>query len=540
MAPTTVAFQLAMPLNHSTRKTSVAPLQHRTFTQMRADTPHTYAPVPPLPLPISKEAAGPSASKPLDIVLTHASADFDSLGCAVGLAKLISPSALVVLPAGVHSAVRRYLTLHKSFFPIAEAKLIDPTRIRFLGVVDTCSKKKLATAASWLSHAETVLVIDHHVTSDAHVITKQDVPGDLHIITEDVGAATTLVVERLMQRRDIKLTATECTLLALAIHTDTGSLSFENTTPRDAAALAWLLQRGACQRSISQFARNYLTTPQQRLLANALDTMVVRHVDGMRVANVILEANDYVSGMAGVAQAALELANIDALLLAVVVPAGRKSDVSSSPSHMKRVSIICRALSRVDGIDFSALLRPHGGGGHPQAAALTTKVRGGEAVGALVESLMDRLMAQLPPPTLARDFMSTDVVAVTKDQTMGDARTILFESGHTGIAVVRSLEGKELLGVISRQDIAVAEKKQLLKTPVKGWVARKVITVAKDTPLHEIERLLVDNNIGRLPVVEDGQVIGIVTRSDVLVQRRLFDPNEDAHAVRNVSQSYFV
>ncbi|KAI0567068.1 Cystathionine beta-synthase [Gracilaria domingensis] len=509
---------------------------------MRASATPAHVPLPPPPLPhFPNKTWSPSSTSALDIILTHATADFDSLGCAVGLAKLISPSARIVLPAGVHSAVRRYLSLHKSFFPIVEAKLIDPTRIRFLGVVDTSSKKKLATAASWLAHADSVLVIDHHAMTSSHAITKADVPGDLHIINQQVGAATTIVVESLMQRKDIKLSTAECTLLALAIHTDTGSLSFESTTPRDAAALAWLLEHGACQRSISQFARNYLTTPQQRLLANALDTMTVRHVDGIRVAHVTLESDEFVNGMAGVAQTALELANIDALLLAVVCPTGRsKVDLASKRSRMKRVSIIARARSGVDGIDFSELFRSHGGGGHPQAAAFTVKVRGGEEVGELVETLMDGLLAQLPPPTYAQDFMSTDVVSITNNQTMGAAKALLFESGHTGITVVKSMEGKELVGVISRQDVALAEKRDLLNTPVKGWVARKVVFVSKDTPLHEIERLLVDNNIGRLPVVDDGKVIGIVTRSDVLVQRRLFNPEDDSHALQNMSQPYFV
>ncbi|CAN8063973.1 unnamed protein product [Agarophyton chilense] len=510
---------------------------------MRASTTPAYVPLPPLPLPLPlpNKTWSPTSKTALDIVLTHATADFDSLGCAVGLAKLISPSARIVLPAGVHSAVRRYLSLHKSFFPIVEAKLIDPTRIRFLGVVDTSSKKKLATAASWLPHAETVLVIDHHTITNSHAITRADVTGDLHIINQNVGAATTIVVESLMQRQDIKLSTAECTLLALAIHTDTGSLSFESTTPRDAAALAWLLARGACQRSISQFARNYLTTPQQRLLANALDTMVVRHVDGVRVAHVTLESDGFVNGMAGVAQTALELANIDALLLAVIAPSGRsKIDVPTKQSRMKRVSIIGRARSGVDGIDFNELFRLHGGGGHPQAAAFTIKVRGGEEVGEIVETLMDGLLAQLPPPIFARDFMSTEIVSITTNQTMGEAKAILFESGHTGIIVVKSTESQQLVGVISRQDVALAEKRDLLKTPVKGWVARKVIYVNKDTPLHEIEKLLVDNNIGRLPVVDDGHVIGIVTRSDVLVQRRLFNPEEASHVLRTMSQPYFV
>lgn len=454
---------------------------------------------------------------PVDIVLTHAQADFDSLAAAVGLARLISPHANVVLPAGVHIAVRRYLSLHKSFFPIVDARLVDEEAIRHVAVVDTRSRKRLGSCAAWLENASSVTVVDHHACVDATEIREQDYEN-VNMIVEDVGAASTLVVEMLMKRDDIVLSEAESTLLALGIHTDTGSLSFESTTPRDAAALSWLLARGASQRSISQFARNYLTTPQQRLLANALDTMHVRNVDGLRLADVVLEADDFVKGMAGVAQAALELANIDCLVLAVVAPSGRKG--KRGVDSTKQVSIIGRAVSRVDGVDFGEIFKEWGGGGHASAAAMSIKVRGGEEVGAIVETVLERVLNMLPPPTLAEDFMSRRVVSVTPEMKMSEAKTVLFESGHTGLCVVKD-EGCELVGVISRQDVALAKRRGLLDTPVKGWLSRKTVSVERTTPLHEIEALLVDNNFGRLPVVEDGKVIGIVTRSDVLIQRRL-------------------
>lgn len=427
----------------------------------------------------------------------------------------------------MHTAVRKYLTLHKSFFPILDSKLVDPAALRWVGVVDTRSRRRLGSAAEWLKQADEVLVLDHHCGSEETDIREEDVGGRLKYEIDDVGAASTIVVERLMKRDDLTLSRAECTLLALAIHTDTGSLAFENTTPRDAAALAWLLEQGACQRSISQFARNYLDTHQQRLLTLALDSMNVRFVDGLSVASVVLESPDFVKGMAAVAQSALELANIDALVLALVSPSGRRSGKRKEGAVVrssKQVSVIGRARSRVDGVDFNALFQPYGGGGHAKAASASLKMPDCTQVQGLVDSLVDRLFDQLPPPILARDFMSTNVISITPQQTMDEARELLFDSGHTGLAVVRSQESGQLIGVISRQDVALSERRGLLHTPVKGWVARKVISVSLDTPLHEIEAKLVDNNIGRLPVVDDGKVVGIVTRSDVLLQRRLCSP----------------
>lgn len=401
---------------------------------------------------------------------------------------------------------------------------MDETRLNWLAIVDTRSKKRIGTASNWLSHAPHVLILDHHTAPDPFEIRPSDVGGRLQIIGDHVGAVTTVIVERIMLRPDIILSRAECTLLALAIHADTGSLTFDSTTPRDAAALAWLLAKGACQRSVSQFARAYLTTPQQHLLANALDCMVVQNVAGTRLAHVVLESEEFVKGMAGVAQAALELSNIDALVLAVVAPAGRgRRGIDST----KQVSIIGRARSTVECVNFAPLLSPLGGGGHAHAASASVKVRGGEEVGRLVETVLEGVMNQLPPPVLAEACMSTGVVGVTADQTMREARDLLYESGHTGVIVTKNEGDEKLIGIISRQDVALAERRGKLETPVKGWVARKVIFVKPTTALHEIEALLVDNNIGRVPVVDDGKVIGIVTRSNVLMQRRLCSPLEE-------------
>jgi len=50
---------------------------------------------------------------------------------------------------------------------------------------------------------------------------------------------------------------------------------------------------------------------------------------------------------------------------------------------------------------------------------------------------------------------------------------------------------------------------------VKDWMTKDVITATPDTTLPEAHRLMSENNIRRLPVVEKGRLVGIVTRGDV-------------------------
>ena len=50
---------------------------------------------------------------------------------------------------------------------------------------------------------------------------------------------------------------------------------------------------------------------------------------------------------------------------------------------------------------------------------------------------------------------------------------------------------------------------------IKDWMTRDVITITPETTLPEAHRLMIKNKIRRLPVVQDGQLIGIITRGDV-------------------------
>jgi tRNA nucleotidyltransferase (CCA-adding enzyme) len=173
----------------------------------------------------------------MDLILCHTTADFDALGAAVGLTRL-KPGAKVVLTGGAHPAVRDFLALHRDEYALIERRSVNSQQIQSLVVVDTQMRDRLGKAAEWfdLPHLTSIEVYDHHLDIQT------DIPAT-HTQIEPVGATTTLIVEQL-QQTSIQLTTAEATVMALGIHVDTGSLTFDQTTPRDAAALAWLMAQG--------------------------------------------------------------------------------------------------------------------------------------------------------------------------------------------------------------------------------------------------------------------------------------------------------
>ncbi|HEY9671337.1 MAG TPA: DHH family phosphoesterase, partial [Waterburya sp.] len=174
----------------------------------------------------------------MDLILCHTTTDFDALGAAVGLTRLM-PGTKIVLTGGAHPAVRDFLALHRDEYALIERRSVNPRQIQSLIVVDTQKRDRLGKAAEWfdLPHLTSIELYDHHLNIEC------DIPAT-QIEIEPVGATTTLIVEQL-QQTPILLTTAEATVMALGIHVDTGSLTFDQTTPRDAAALAWLMAQGA-------------------------------------------------------------------------------------------------------------------------------------------------------------------------------------------------------------------------------------------------------------------------------------------------------
>lgn len=109
--------------------------------------------------------------------------------------------------------------------------------------------------------------------------------------------------------------------------------------------------------------------------------------------------------------------------------------------------------------------------------------------------------------------MSHPVRSIRPDATVGDARQRMIRYGHSGLVV---LEEGRMVGIITRRDVDKARHHHLEHAPVRGFMTREVKTVELNTPLSELERVMIAEGLGRLPVVRRGDVLGIVTRRDVL------------------------
>ena len=126
---------------------------------------------------------------------------------------------------------------------------------------------------------------------------------------------------------------------------------------------------------------------------------------------------------------------------------------------------------------------------------------------------------------LVRERMSRNPYTISADAPMEEALKQMREKGFRHLPVVGK-SGK-LVGIVSETDLLYAsptsaaslsiyEMQYLLSRLTVGQVMTKdVITVTEDTPVEDAASIMTDHKIGGLPVLRDGEIIGIITETDL-------------------------
>lgn len=421
----------------------------------------------------------------MKIVLSHRYLDFDALASMVAVQK-IYPDAYLVLEGKTSSVVEEFLALAKEQLPYYKFKDIDLKKVEKIILVDTHDLGRSVGSSELVEKLKklNLEIYDHHPYS---------APRQENIIVQPVGACTTLLVEKII-KLGIRLTSFEATLMTLGIYDDTGSLLFENTTSRDVLAVAYLLEQGAQLSVVAEYLRKPLTMEQMELFRQLLDNGITEKFQGLPVYISFAQSREYFDGLALLAHRIGEIQNADVWFLVVKME--------------NRVYIVGR--SRGNGLAVNKIVEVFGGSGHEKAASATLKDAEIEDV---ISRLKEEILKRVQLPSLVRDIMSFPVKTVSPDTKMEEVGKMLLRYGHTGVPVV---DNDKLVGVISRRDVDKALKHGLKHAPVKGFMTKDVITVGPDADWEQVQKLMVQHDIGRLPVVEDGKLVGIVSRSDVL------------------------
>lgn len=422
----------------------------------------------------------------MDVILTHTNADFDSLGAMIG-AKHLNPRAVIALPAALNANVRRFVGLYRDAFGMVDFAALDPAEIERVVLVDAQDPARAGHVQPLLERAAVAWeILDHHPPGD------RPLPPGPHEI-RPVGAATTLLATRL-RRAGEALSAPEATGMLLGILEDTGRLTYPRTTPEDAEAIAYLLQQGARLDLVADYLETPLSALQAELLTEVLARLETLELAGGPALLVGLDHPHAVEGQSLVLERLVSLYR--PMLAVMVVRTGTHTQIA--------------ARSR-PGLDLRALLAEWGAQGHAEAASAHLET--GVAPAELLERVRARLAALSPAGPVARELMSAPVRTLGFETTASEALEAMRQWGHTAMPVVH--QGR-VQGVLSRRDVDRAIHHGFGDRSIKGMVARRVEAVAPDTPLAAIRERMTEMDIGRLLVLDQGRLVGIVTRSDLI------------------------
>lgn len=419
----------------------------------------------------------------MEIIVSHPGTDFDALAAMAACARL-HPGAKILLTGTQLPAVRQFIALHKDSLRLYRREQLNLDKIDRLYIVDAPGCQRLGDAAWLCDKAAAVTVYDHH----------PPFAGPEEGIRERLGAATTILVE-LLQQRNAAVTAFEATLFLLGIYEDTRCLTNPGTTVRDVRAAAWLLEQGANLAEVGKYINIPLSEEQRELFEAMLSAAGTLRIRGRNVLITAASMEQFVGGLGRLTQRLAELEDCDLAVSIVQMEKG--------------VHLVARSMRPE--LNLLEILDELGVKGHAGAVTLTVK---GSCPEELKQRVIGILEQRLPQGMVAADLMSAPVKSVEDSATVADVHRLLLRYGHTGMPVVDG--NGTLVGIVSRRDIEKAMRHDLGHAPVRGYMTRNVITAAPDMSIDEVTRILVQNDIGRVPVLDRGKLAGIITRTDVL------------------------
>lgn len=297
----------------------------------------------------------------------HVGPDGDALGSMLGLA-IAAQSAGKTVRASYGSPFGGPSNLDFLTSELLVPPGDLPKTPNLMVVLDVGSADRLGELAANAEKAETVIVLDHHVTNEGF--------GDIAVV-DPSAAATGEIVFDLLGLLDWELTPDVAQCLHTAIVTDTGRFSYSNTTERTLHIASRLIAAGANPTEIARHV--YEETPFGYLRAAAVALGRAQLDPDKGVVSTYITQED-------LTQAGIDWGEIDNLIDTVRL--AREADVAvlAKVHSDGRVKVSMR--SRGD-TDVGSLAAAMGGGGHRLAAGFTVEKKADEVIADVVGAVGD-------------------------------------------------------------------------------------------------------------------------------------------------------
>lgn len=422
------------------------------------------------------------------IAATHINTDFDALASLVA-ATFLHPHAMGVLPGQLNPNVRDFLAVHRDILRLRSLKDIHLADVSGLIVVDTNQWRRLDRAADLKnSRLDEIVLWDHHLSgTDIEPTWKRQ---------EECGATITLML-REMKERDCAFSPIHATLFLMGIHEDTGNLSYPSVTPMDAYMAGFLLENGADVNVAGAYLSSSFDSGHTDVLAKMIESSQTLQCGGYAVSILYLPVGSGLTMLSSVVARYRDIKGLDAAF-------------GVFPTQGNRCMIIGCGGSK--GVNIGAIMRRLGGGGHPGAGAAMVRSDDPETVYRKTREVILEEMTR-PQATVA-DIMSKPKAWMAPTLSVAEAR-VLVEAHPLRIFPV--LEDGVFCGIFSEAECRKAKSESQWKGPVKSIMRTRVPLIRPDQSAREALHIMAEAETGILPVLEDGRMVGVVTRGDLLL-----------------------
>lgn len=435
----------------------------------------------------------------MKVITTHIYADLDALSSMV-MAKKIYPDAVMVFPGNISNNVKKFITLYQDFLNIEKVKEVDFDSIDELIIVDTSKRNRIGRFSSILDKVSKITIYDHHPCSSEDI--------DTHIIRREYGSNTSHMIEVLkdIYKKDLTFEKFEINVALMGIYEDTGNFIYSNTRAIDLETAGYLLSLGGDLKIVHEYTTKGINEEQKETFLKLIEAGEVIEFSVERIFITRLSTDEFIGGLDELINKIKELEECTACFIIC--------------GSFDKSSIIARSSSL--GVRLDEILDEFQGGGHWNASSVIAK---NISIDELYEKLKVLILKNIKLGKLAKDIMSTPVKTIDEDTKLKDASRLMKKFGYTGLPIVK--DGK-ISGIISRRDVDKSIGHGFANAPVRVYMSKNIVWATEESSLEEIKQKLVENEIGRVPILRDGNLRGIVTRADVLrhlfAQRKKIDP----------------
>lgn len=436
---------------------------------------------------------GTAVTPTATLVTCHSNADFDALSAMLAAGRLYAPCDLLFPGSQEKNLNELFDKLREEGPGIDGVAFVDTATLDRGGygrlvVVDTRQRTRLHHVWRLLDNPGIrIEVWDHHPDSG------NDIHAHLANVA-DVGAVTSILVAQIRER-GLVITRREATLLGLGIYSDTGSFTYSSTTSTDFEAAAWLLAQGMDINAINDRAAFAMTRLHVQALNSLLESAHTYTVNGVEVVLAEATLDQYLGDFAYLAHRLMEMEKFAALFAI-----GRMDD---------RIQVVAR--SRSNAINVGAICSSFGGGGHVYAASASIKDK---SLSQVHDEIVNALYLQQSGSRTAADYMSAPPVGLEEGRTIREADELMMHFGLKSVPVFAT-GTRRCTGLLDSDTAQRSIAHGLSQARVDDYMQRNVTTLPPEASLKDLTTVIVDQHQRLVPIVRDGNVVGVVTRTDL-------------------------